>query len=644
MIEYVNADLYLGDSVEKQLLIAFDGGQITNEDLYSENMELAEGICSEDNLVFGACEASTLKFRVANIFVPLFGKWLDVSMTLKGDGENPFQLGRYKVADDKPTADRRYRDIVAYDAMYDIIHADVADWYNEILPNEDSTVSMRQFRSSFVAHFGLEQAEIELVNDAMLVSKTIQPEELSGKSVITAICEINGCFGRIGRDGRLHYIYLQQSIEGVYPSNDLYPSVQLYPRAANGWLIGRGTYISPCQYEDYIVESITQLQIRKEENDAGATVGTEGNLYVIQGNFLVYGKGSEELSKIAENILAKIEKITYRPFSAQARGNPCIEVGDTVRLNTRYERIESYVFTRVLKGIQALKDSYESTGEKTRTQNLNSTAAAILELKGKTNIITRTIEENRAEVKDIEAGLRTTILQTAEELQTEAENTEAGLRTQILQTASEVKMEALRAQEAEAALGIKADKITLSVADLKSSIDSELLMLSDRIALKVESGTVQNMIDISLAGATILANQIRLEGYTTINGGFSIDTSGNATLETSQARAYLSDRTLRIRDLSTLDLIAITPTNIQFVKGGSYGYSFASFDSSTNQISVNATSAHFNTATISSANMSYLYVDTLVTSGNSDTIDNRIAWLKSQVASLSSRISALESV
>lgn len=137
---------------------------------------------------------------------------------------------------------------------------------------------------------------------------------------------------------------------------------------------------------------------------------------MIQDNFLVYGKGSEELTGIANNIYGKIRGIIYRPFSADCKGNPCIEVGDAVRLPTRYEIIESYVLKRTLKGIQALRDNYEATGEEYRSTQVNSVHKSIIQLKGKTNVLTRTIEETNSKITDVESGLSSEIKQTATDI------------------------------------------------------------------------------------------------------------------------------------------------------------------------------------------------------------------------------------
>ena len=430
MVNYELIDLFQNRLIDKQIEIAYDGGTITNSELFAESMQLTESLCSDSELRFGTCESSVIKFKIANVVIPLFGKWITGTMYLNGNRDKPFILGKYKVVSDTPTADRKWRDIVAYDAMYDILNADVAEWHNTILPNENSTVTMRTFRTSFIHHFGLEQEDVELVNDNMIVEKTIEPSEMSGKDVITAICEINGCFGHISRDGKFKWIYLAQDIQGLYPANDLYPADDLFPRDPGTKKIGKNGSYSKCTYEDFVTQGITHLQIRKEENDIGAisprtqTEPTEDdNCYIIQDNFLVYGKGSLELERIADNIMTKIQLVSYRPFEAEVMGNPCIEVGDAVRINTRYELIETYVLTRTLKGIQALKDSYKSNGIEKYAEKTNGVMRQIIQLKGKTNVIVRTVEENRQEMIDITEGLHSLIKQNAGQIVMKVDST-----------------------------------------------------------------------------------------------------------------------------------------------------------------------------------------------------------------------------
>lgn len=414
MIEYKHEDLFR-DGTDKQLNIVSTDGKvnITNSEIHYEQFELKESLCSQSELTFGSCEASQIKFKISNVFTSMVGMQLAVTTTLEGQKDALFSFGKYWVVSDKPTADRRYRNVTAYDFMYYILNKDVAAWYKGLT----FPMTLRQFRDSFCAYVGVEQEEITLVNDDMVVEKTIDPEELPGKTVIEAICEINGCFGHIGRNGKLRYVVLEQMIEGLYPADDLYPSDDLYPADPLGTTeVSKSNYIS-CQYEDFICQHIDKLQIRQEENDIGAISGTGNNCYIIEDNFLVYGKSAADLQTIADNVLSVIGVVWYRPAQVEARGNPCLEVGDGILLYTTRETIYTYILQRTLKGIQALRDSYMAEGEEYRTGQVNGLQKQIIQLKGKTNTLTRTVDETRLEMKDIENGLSTEIKAVAGEVE-----------------------------------------------------------------------------------------------------------------------------------------------------------------------------------------------------------------------------------
>ena len=501
MIDFKYADLFKQNSVDIQLEIISDDGKIhiTNTEFHEEEFELTESLCSQSELTFGAIEAGSVKFKVSNIFLPMKGRWMTVKMIIGGHTDQPFLIGRFKGYSDTPTADRKYRDVVAYDALYDILNADVAAWYNTVFPSHKEQqkdkdgktttvtvydpVTMKQFRDSFFKHFGIEQADIDLINDNMSIEKTVAVtpssetssdteesstigESMSGKEVLSCICEINGCMGHMGRDGKFHYIYLEQNIQGLYPRNDLYPADDLFPRDPKSNRIGKDLYIT-AKYEDFLVKTINKLQIREQKNDIGVIVGTGDNAYVIEDNFLVYGKGTKELKGIAKNILSKIRGIIYRPFTADCKGNPCLEVGDAVRLPTRYELIESYILKRTLKGIQALRDDLEADGEEYRTSKANGIQRSILQLKGKSNVLERSIEKTQSTIEDKERKLISQITQTATEIRTEVKNTADGLSSRITQNANNITAEVKRAQgqevELAAAIKINEDKITAEV-------------------------------------------------------------------------------------------------------------------------------------------------------------------------------------
>lgn len=418
MIKHDLADLFRQNSIHKKFVINYDGGTITNSDLFMEEFSLEESICSEEELRFGSCESSIIRFPISNVFTSLNGKVLDVSVVLDHNEDKPLKIGKYKVASDVPTADRKRKDITAYDALYDVINADVADWYNTLLPNADSTVTFKQFRDSFFGYFGIEQVEVSLINDSMIVTKTIQPTELSGSMVANAICELNGCFGHINRYGLMDYVFLKGFTEALYPSDNLYPADDLFPEDANYHKYTKSDYPSGgCDYQEYVVRKITGLEIRQEEDSAGVFVGEKENPYVVSDNFLTYGKSTEEMKTIAENMFGVIKDIEYRPFTLNTfRGNPCVEVGDGIKIYTDNQIIQSYVLNRTLTGIQALSDSFETNGREYRTAQVNSVQSQITQLKGKTNRLERTAEETASRITDLEKNTETEIKQLADSI------------------------------------------------------------------------------------------------------------------------------------------------------------------------------------------------------------------------------------
>lgn len=557
MVNYQYSSLFLKDSVDKQLSIVSDDGKIniTNTELHQEKFELTESLCSESELTFGACEAGMIKFTVSNVFLPMKGKWLTAKMTLDGHKDKPFQIGRYKVYSDTPTADRTCRDVVAYDALYDILSSDVTDWYNQILPQKDSKVTLKQFRDSFFNHFGVEQEEVSLVNDEMIIEKTVEVKEsssgssdtaetntigetISGKEVLSCILEINGCMGNIGRVGKFRYVYLTQEMQGLYPANDLYPADDLYPRNPKSTSISKSQYIS-AQYEDYIVRTIDKLQIREKENDIGVIVGDGKNTYVIEGNFLVYGKGTKELNEIGEKTLSKIKGIIYRPFSADCKGNPCFEVGDAVRLTTKYELIETYILKRTLKGIQALRDDLEADGEEYRTSKVNGIQRSILQLKGKSNTLERSIEETKSTIVDVEKGLQSQITQTASEIRAEVKNTTDGLSSRITQNASSITAEVNRATSAEGTLSSKISQTAESItAEVNRATNAEET-LSSKITQTAESITAEVNRATNKEGELAAAIQINAEGITSKVSRDSVVSEINQSAEGIKIRADL---------------------------------------------------------------------------------------------------------
>jgi hypothetical protein len=469
MINSSLKEKYWDSATDKQMVISVVGTnqKIDNSMLEIGTFALEESLCSESELKFGACEANCVKFTARNTAGNIIGKTISIEETIDGDSENPMPYGVFKVASDVPTADRTKRQITAYDAMYDIINTDVKSWYAGL----SFPMTLRQFRDSFFAHLGIAQVETSLVNDSMTVNKTIvatqtddssavtEESAISGKTVVTAICEINGCFGNINRNGKFEYVFLKAIASALYPAEDLFPSDNLFPSDANTESM-TGHYIT-FDYEDFQSKAITQLEIKTSEDNAGAIVGTAGNNYSITGNFLVSDKTGAELERIANNLLPIMAQAAYTPIkSCTCVGNPCLTLGEPIRFNTTREIVETYILQRTLTGVQSKRDSISAQGTQTHSAKVNSIRDTLESVERRTGKLERNADHLQSTYEDLEEQTNSKFEQTAKSIS--AEVNRAQKAEGQLDASLELKLGRDENDQVVSMINASADQITLS--------------------------------------------------------------------------------------------------------------------------------------------------------------------------------------
>lgn len=354
MISYSYQSLFEQNSIGKQYSIQVYNGStlettITNEELYSENIERHNPLCTEETIRYGACEASYIKFTVRSTVGTLKGKKLIVSIT--PDGGTALQLGEYYVDSDELSDDRQSRDIIAYDMLYKIINTDMLKWYREVgLP-----LVLKDFRDAFFDYFDLEQVETNLCNDGMVITEVEEvADQMSGLDVLTSILAGNGCLGAINNEGKFRYVTFTD-----------------YDTKAYGTNYKQGTLV----YEDYLVQPITTLifTVQNKEIIVGADPTSSTNIYRMEDNLLFYDKLEEDLQPYVQNIFDVI-KLTpvFRPLKATTYGDPCIEVGDMVTFTTPTgDTIRTFVLEKNETGLQALSDEFDVTGTEYYVYDLN---------------------------------------------------------------------------------------------------------------------------------------------------------------------------------------------------------------------------------------------------------------------------------
>lgn len=511
---------------QKALLLKFsDGTIITNDKIVSESLELEESLCSDTKLKYGSCESSRFSIRVVNDEISFKDLWVDVYMFIKeNDGvlatndnkkfiTNQSQhfkvvegtngkLGRFKVKSDKPTGDRVYRDLECYDAMQDLINVDVAAWYNGLT----FPISLKNFRDSLFQYLDFRQVETTLINDSYSIKGGYTTNSLSSRDVLASICEINGVFGHINRDGRFDYVSL--------PSSDTV-TLEWYHR-------GTGSY------EDYETENITKVISYTADGTVGCEVGVDGNTYTFENNLIVYGdEGSAAQTTALTNLLNQIKDFTYRPFSVRTYGNPLMDLGTNLIVNTHRQTVNSFVMNRFLSGIQSMKDEYYAYGDKVYPEEINRIKTIIERTAGKTASIEANINEMNSEIVlkvDANGNIGT-----------------ATLKSNGSVSSFDINVDSIKFK-ANSTMNLSTAR--LSISSTNFSVDTAGNVTATALTLNGGSINLNNVFKVTSAGAVTASNITATGGKVgnyTINNGALKSQSGYSKVELYPAYIYLED-------------------------------------------------------------------------------------------------------
>lgn len=395
--------------------------------------------------------------------------------------------------------------------------------------------TLKKLRESLLNHLNIPFIEQDLINDDVTIERTFDTSdtgEIIGTDILKYICELNAGFGKINRDGKFEVIQLTSV--GLYPEETLYPSEDLYPEESNYELLSaeenEANYISVA-YEEYETEAITGVIVKSNSDDVGQVVGTKDNAYRLTGNPLIYNKTSEDLTKIGQNIFAKIKGITYRPNTTTLEGLPYLETGDYYILTKNNDDVGSPIFTRTLAGIQALKDTFESKGNKLRV-NEDSQTSEMMALQSRMLKIQKGVDGLLIEVTDLDENTSSRLEQTASKIEAEvkrASNAEGELSGRLTITADAITQEVSRAKAEEATLS---GRITVTAGEITQEVTratSEENTLRASISLKIDKdddGQIISMINESADVITLKSNRLVIDST-----NFSLDRSGNVSMK-----------------------------------------------------------------------------------------------------------------
>ena len=281
----------------------------------------------------------------------------------------------------------KFKTITAYDAL-SLFDKNVAEWYNGLNFN---SLTLKAFRESLCTYCGVEFESVTLPNDSMTISRTMSATSITGRDILSACCELCGCWPKIDLWGtnKLKWVTLGAT------------SCETFDYSQYDY-----TFRPDSTREEYDCKGINAVIIRATDDDVGghypATV--QDNPYIIQGNFLCFGKSTAELTTIAQNIYNQIANKPYRPHKTVITGRPYLEPGDKVTVkfaDGNGGTFDTYILKRTMTGEAALLDTYEAKGQKEHREQYGI-SQQIQQIQGRTNELTRTVDETVNTITRIE--------------------------------------------------------------------------------------------------------------------------------------------------------------------------------------------------------------------------------------------------
>lgn len=280
-----------------------------------------------------------------------------------------------------------FKTITAYDAL-SLFDKNVAEWYNGLNFN---SLTLKAFRESLCTYCGVGFESVTLPNDSMTISRTMSATSITGRDILSACCELCGCWPKIDLWGtnKLKWVTLGKT------------SCETFDYSQYDY-----TFRPDSTREEYDCKGINAVIIRAADDDVGghypATV--QDNPYIIQGNFLCFGKSTAELTTIAQNIYNQIANKPYRPHKTVITGRPYLEPGDKVTVkfaDGNGGTFDTYILKRTMTGEAALLDTYEAKGKKEHREQYGI-SQQIQQIQGRTNELTRTVDETVNTITRIE--------------------------------------------------------------------------------------------------------------------------------------------------------------------------------------------------------------------------------------------------
>ena len=428
-----------------------------------------KAISTSEELQFGGCIASQFQIEIYETLSEEYDELTYMQVDDSGEEHVIFD----GIISNINTDNKVTSIIITYDRLSASVN--VADWYEELFSTTDE-ILLSEMLNSLLTYLKYRFENVELTND-FSVKKTVLTNSLDSTSVIKWICELQGGFGYF--NGNIF------SIGYLSTSNPVTLDV-----------------LGGFKKDKVLTKPIDKVQIRNEEQDIGGIYGEGTNALIIQGNPLLFGKGAEELSTIAQNLYNTVKDIIYVPYEAQLPvGNASLDMFTQYTITSSNDNCLSYVLSTSLTGSQLCNQVIKAEGVERRAEAVKDVNKELYVLDYKTTRLKKDVDGFSLQIeqakKDADTALTTVTTMSA---------TVEGLTAEVKET-----RETLQSQ------GQQLSQNSTKIEQTSTYIDQSV----------VKNNEVITKINASKEGVKIKAKNIALEGLVTANENFKVLEDGS---------------------------------------------------------------------------------------------------------------------
>ena len=383
-----------GYGYSKRITLSFSNGiTLGNADVVSEEFSIDQTLCDEENLTIGKVCPARMYVKIYDTQHSYKGQICTVSLSSYDDSDNllaSISLGTFTITSDNRTADKLYRELVGYDALYTLSKLSYLDkWltYSKGSTKKTYSAFVSDFLDDVILAISCTIDKQYVLNSIYNKLSTVTIKGNTGQNglsyldMLQMICESLGFFAFLDFNGELRFIPVKstatQLVDYAFTSGADGSTTDKASRLTSATKVSyvpADYFINGFNYEDYLTANYTKVSVVSEnldgedssDNYTTYSEGVSGVNYTVDCNILTKGWTSSQLMYILHGWAQTFNfaNIGYKPSDLSKQYDPRIELGDYIQVTTPLNEVVIFpVLKRRISGIIAMRDNYIAGGD-----------------------------------------------------------------------------------------------------------------------------------------------------------------------------------------------------------------------------------------------------------------------------------------